>query len=262
MGEYTLVKIVKSDKPGKKMMAVFRNKKTGREKVTHFGDATMSDYTKHKNNKRKGNYQGRHEKDLATGDPTRPGYLSYYILWGKSTSRRENIAAYKRRFFPGSSRTTSPKRKRQSSPKPSSSKGLQRWFAEEWVDEKGNVCGSSKNKNTKKCRPKKRITKDTPVTWREMSPSQKSKAVAEKKRVGMGAKASPIKKKSMSKPASPKRKNTTSPKRKSSSGAKPANPALYAKVKVEAKRKFKVWPSAYGSGWLVKEYKRRGGTYK
>ena len=52
MGEYTLVKIVKSDKPGKKMMAVFRNKKTGREKVTHFGDATMSDYTKHKNNKR------------------------------------------------------------------------------------------------------------------------------------------------------------------------------------------------------------------
>ena len=95
-----------------------------------------------------------------------------------------------------------------------------------------------------------------------MSPSQKSKAVAEKKRVGMGAKASSIKKKRMSKPASPKRKNTTSPKRKSSSRARPANSALYAKVKAEAKRKFKVWPSAYGSGWLVKEYKRRGGTYK
>ena len=251
MGEYTLVKIVKSDKPGKKMMAVFRNKKTGREKVTHFGDATMSDYTKHKNNKRKGNYQGRHKKDLATGDPTRPGYLSYYILWGKSTSRRENIAAYKSRFFPGSSRTTSPKRKRQSSPKPSSDKGLQRWFAEEWVDEKGNVCGSSKNKNTKKCRPKKRITKDTPITWSEMSPSQKSKAVSEKKRVGMGAKTSPIKK-----------RKVTSPMRMCASSAKPANPALYAKVKAQAKRKFKVWPSAYGSGWLVKEYKRRGGTYK
>jgi len=42
----------------------------------------------------------------------------------------------------------------------------------------------------------------------------------------------------------------------------PTNKALYARVKAEAKRKFKVWPSAYGSGWLVKEYKRRGGKYK
>ena len=53
----------------------------------------------------------------------------------------------------------------------------------------------------------------------------------------------------------------TSPKRKSSGKARPSNPALYNKVKTEAKRKFKVWPSAYGSGWLVKEYKRRGGKY-
>ena len=48
-------------------------------------------------------------------------------------------------------------------------------------------------------------------------------------------------------------KNKTSP--------KPSNPALYAKIKREAKRKFNVWPSAYASGWLVKEYKRRGGKY-
>jgi hypothetical protein len=41
----------------------------------------------------------------------------------------------------------------------------------------------------------------------------------------------------------------------------PKNKALYNKVKNEAKRRFKVWPSAYASGWLVKEYKRRGGTY-
>jgi len=41
----------------------------------------------------------------------------------------------------------------------------------------------------------------------------------------------------------------------------PKNKALYAKVKREAKRRFKVWPSAYASGWLVKEYKRRGGIY-
>ena len=41
----------------------------------------------------------------------------------------------------------------------------------------------------------------------------------------------------------------------------PQNKNLYNKVKQEAKKKFKVWPSAYASGWLVKEYKRRGGKY-
>ena len=42
---------------------------------------------------------------------------------------------------------------------------------------------------------------------------------------------------------------------------KPKNEKLYNKVKEEAKTRFKSWPSAYASGWLVKEYKRRGGTY-
>ena len=46
------------------------------------------------------------------------------------------------------------------------------------------------------------------------------------------------------------------------SGSTPTNKALYARVKAEAKRKYKVWPSAYASGWLTKEYKKRGGTYK
>lgn len=41
----------------------------------------------------------------------------------------------------------------------------------------------------------------------------------------------------------------------------PLNKSLYNKVKAEAKRRFKKWPSAYASGWLVKEYKRRGGKY-
>ena len=43
--------------------------------------------------------------------------------------------------------------------------------------------------------------------------------------------------------------------------AEPKNKKLYARVKSEAKKKFKTWPSAYGSGWLVKNYKKRGGTY-
>ena len=46
-----------------------------------------------------------------------------------------------------------------------------------------------------------------------------------------------------------------------SSVVKPTNMDLYNQVKKEAKLKFKKWPSAYASGWLVKEYKRRGGKY-
>lgn len=42
---------------------------------------------------------------------------------------------------------------------------------------------------------------------------------------------------------------------------KPKNQRLYNQVKAEAKRKFKTWPSAYASAWLVREYKKRGGTY-
>ena len=56
-----------------------------------------------------------------------------------------------------------------------------------------------------------------------------------------------------------KRKRKTSKKK---SGAKPTNPALYARVKAEAKRKFDVYPSAYANAWLVRTYKKRGGGYK
>jgi hypothetical protein len=71
---------------------------------------------------------------------------------------------------------------------------LKRWFKEKWTDEKGNECGSSKNKKTKKCRPSKKVSSKTPRTWGSMSKSQKAKAVAEKKRVGMGKRTSAIKK--------------------------------------------------------------------
>jgi len=45
-------------------------------------------------------------------------------------------------------------------------------------------------------------------------------------------------------------------------GNVPTNPELYSRVKSEAKSKFDRWPSAYGSAWLVKTYKSRGGGYK
>ena len=49
--------------------------------------------------------------------------------------------------------------------------------------------------------------------------------------------------------------------KKKTSGSTPKNKALYSRVKAEAKRKFDVWPSAYASAWLTREYKKRGGTY-
>lgn len=89
--------VKKSDKPNKKLMAVF-TKDNGRTKKTYFGSAGMSDYTITKDKEQRARYRQRHKKDLQTKDPTRAGFLSYYILWGDSTSRSENIKNYKKRF--------------------------------------------------------------------------------------------------------------------------------------------------------------------
>ena len=51
-------------------------------------------------------------------------------------------------------------------------------------------------------------------------------------------------------------------KKKSKTPSNVTNPALYSRVKAEAKRKFDVYPSAYANAWLVKTYKKRGGGYK
>jgi len=91
-----LVSITESSKPDKKLMAVFDN--DGRKKTVHFGAKGMDDYTLTKDKKQRENYRTRHDKDLDTDDPTRAGFLSYYILWGDSTSRAKNISDYRKRF--------------------------------------------------------------------------------------------------------------------------------------------------------------------
>ena len=92
-----LLELKESTKAGKKLMAVFESD-NGRKKSTHFGAAGMDDYTLTKDKEQRDRYRTRHKKDLETGDPTRAGFLSYYILWGDSTSRAANISAYKKRF--------------------------------------------------------------------------------------------------------------------------------------------------------------------
>ena len=89
--------ISNSDNKNKKLKAVFTDK-DGKTTTTHFGAKGMDDYTITKDKKQRTQYRRRHKKDLKTGDYKRAGYLSYYILWGDSTSRKINIDSYKRRF--------------------------------------------------------------------------------------------------------------------------------------------------------------------
>jgi hypothetical protein len=92
-----LKSITPSDKPDKKLKAVFETD-TGRTKTTHFGARGMDDYTKTHDKEQRERYRTRHKKDLLTKDPTKAGFLSFYVLWGDSTSVQQNIADYKRRF--------------------------------------------------------------------------------------------------------------------------------------------------------------------
>ena len=66
-------------------------------KIVHFGSAGMDDYTITKDKEQRDRYRTRHKKDLETKDPTRAGYLSYYLLWNKETLT-ESIKDYKKRF--------------------------------------------------------------------------------------------------------------------------------------------------------------------
>ena len=67
-------------------------------RTTRFGAQGYDDYTLKKDPEQRARYLRRHEKDLRTGDPHRAGFLSYYILWGKSTSLATNIAAFTHKF--------------------------------------------------------------------------------------------------------------------------------------------------------------------
>ncbi len=69
----------------------------GKRKEQKFGAEGMSDYTLHKDVERRNRYISRHSKDLDTGDPTRAGYLSMFILWNKP-SFRKSVEDYKTRL--------------------------------------------------------------------------------------------------------------------------------------------------------------------
>jgi len=97
MPEYSLIKITKSTRSDKKMMAIFENNNTNRTKTVHFGAKGMSDYTIHKDIDRKERYINRHKTRENWNDYTSAGALSRYILWNKPTLKA-SIEDYKKRF--------------------------------------------------------------------------------------------------------------------------------------------------------------------
>jgi len=65
-------------------------------KVVHFGQKGYEDYTTHEDKSRREAYRARHKVYLSN-DPTTPAQLSWDILWGDSTSLRENVEAYRKK---------------------------------------------------------------------------------------------------------------------------------------------------------------------
>jgi len=96
MSKPVSVKISKSTKPEKKLMAVFQLD-NGRSKTTHFGSAGMDDYTKTKDKDQRKRYLERHRRRENWNAPMTAGALSRWILWNKET-RAASISAYKSRF--------------------------------------------------------------------------------------------------------------------------------------------------------------------
>lgn len=87
--------IKKSNKSGKKLMAIFDDGK--KKKTTHFGAEGMSDFTIHKDPKRKERYLKRHKKNENWSAPMTAGALSRWILWNKPTLKA-SVEDYKKRF--------------------------------------------------------------------------------------------------------------------------------------------------------------------
>lgn len=92
------LEIKPSTAKNKKWTAIFYDNEGKKIKTSQFGDSRYEDYTQHKDKKRRTKYRDRHKKDLASGDYMKPGFLSYYILWGASTDIKKNISSFKRRF--------------------------------------------------------------------------------------------------------------------------------------------------------------------
>jgi len=77
-----IIRLKQSSRKDKKYMAVFED-----GKKVHFGASGYSDYTKHKDPKRKERYIARHRVNEDWEDIKTAGAWSRWILWNKPTLR-------------------------------------------------------------------------------------------------------------------------------------------------------------------------------
>mgnify|MGYP001193449325 FL=1 len=91
------VEVSRSTNKQKKLMAIFYDKDGKKVKTTHFGSRGMSDYTKHKDAKRKQRYLARHKNNEKWNKPMTAGALSRWILWGEP-SLRKSFSNFKKKF--------------------------------------------------------------------------------------------------------------------------------------------------------------------
>lgn len=141
--------------------------------------------------------------------------------------------------------------------------GLDRWFAEKWVDVKtGKECGrqeGEKRAGYPACRPSKRISSDTPKTASELSSAEKEKF----KRTKTSSERIPYqhKRKDQGGTIHSNMENLDINFMKDG-GNVPTNPELWSRAKSAARSKYDVYPSAYANGFAAKWYKQHGGGWR
>lgn len=76
--------ILPSTRSNKKYMVSYNGK------LIHFGAKGYLDYTQHKDYNRRELYRLRHHNDHIN-DPSKPGFYSWWLLWGPYTSIHRNL---------------------------------------------------------------------------------------------------------------------------------------------------------------------------
>jgi len=95
-----LIDVKKSNRKNKKWVAEFcmcegsSKCKPNERKFVHFGDSQHSDYTIHKDKERREAYRKRSFVGKNAPADTAAA-LAYHLLWGDSTSLKENIKSFK-----------------------------------------------------------------------------------------------------------------------------------------------------------------------
>lgn len=82
---FKIIDFKKADDKIHKYIVILKNLDTNRTKTIKFGAYGMSDYTQHKDNKRKDRYIERHKKKEDWQDPTTKGFWSRWLLWNLPT---------------------------------------------------------------------------------------------------------------------------------------------------------------------------------